>query len=141
MLRLEEEQIEVYLIHGNHDHLNGSWVQIELPPNVHVFPSMVTVKKYVKNNLSANLYGFSYETRHIKERRIDEYERSDDAHFHIGILHGNLEGSTEHSAYAPFQVSDLLAKKMDYWALGHIHKRELQSLFPDCLSRKHTRKT
>jgi DNA repair protein SbcD/Mre11 len=130
MLRLEEEQIEVYLIHGNHDHLNGSWVQIELPPNVHVFPSMVTVKKYVKNNLSANLYGFSYETRHIKERRIDEYERSDDANFHIGILHGNLEGSTEHSAYAPFQVSDLLAKKMDYWALGHIHKRELLESVP-----------
>ncbi|KLV25636.1 DNA repair exonuclease [Niallia circulans] len=130
MLRLEEEQIEVYLIHGNHDHLNGSWVQIELPPNVHVFPSMVTVKKYLKNNLSANLYGFSYETRHIKERRIDEYERSDDAHFHIGILHGNLEGSTEHSAYAPFQVSDLLAKKMDYWALGHIHKRELLESVP-----------
>lgn len=130
MLRLEEEQIEVYLIHGNHDHLNGSWVQIELPPNVHVFPSMVTVKKYVKNNLSANLYGFSYETRHIKERRIDEYERSDEAHFHIGILHGNLEGSTEHSAYAPFQVRDLLAKKMDYWALGHIHKRELLESVP-----------
>ncbi|MEK4971343.1 DNA repair exonuclease [Niallia sp. FSL R7-0648] len=130
MLRLEENQIEVYLIHGNHDHLNGSWVQIELPPNVHVFPSMVTVKKYVKNNLSVNLYGFSYETRHIKERRIVEYERSGEANFHVGILHGNLEGSTEHSAYAPFQVKDLLAKKMDYWALGHIHKREILESVP-----------
>jgi DNA repair protein SbcD/Mre11 len=130
MLRLEEKQIEVYLVHGNHDHLNGSWVQIELPPNVHVFPSMVSVKQFVKNNLSVNLYGFSYETRHVKERKIDEYARRDPAHFHIGILHGNLEGSTEHSSYAPFQVKDLLAKKMDYWALGHIHKRGILESIP-----------
>ncbi|MCM3362348.1 DNA repair exonuclease [Niallia sp. MER TA 168] len=130
MLRLEEKQIEVYLVHGNHDHLNGSWVQIELPPNVHVFPSMVSVKQFVKNKLSVNLYGFSYETRHVKERKIDEYARRDPAHFHIGILHGNLEGSTEHSSYAPFQVKDLLAKKMDYWALGHIHKREILESIP-----------
>lgn len=130
MLRLEEKQIKVYLVHGNHDHLNGSWVQIELPPNVHVFPSMVSVKQFVKNNLSVNLYGFSYETRHVKERKIDEYARRDPAHFHIGILHGNLEGSTEHSSYAPFQVKDLLAKKMDYWALGHIHKREILESIP-----------
>lgn len=130
MVRLKENQIEVFLVHGNHDHLNGNWVQIDLPDNVHVFPSMVTLKQFVKNNVSVHLYGFSYETRHVKERKIEEYERREDANFHIGILHGNLEGSTEHSAYAPFQVKDLLAKKMDYWALGHIHKREILETIP-----------
>lgn len=130
MLRLKENQIEVYLVHGNHDHLNGNWVQIDLPDNVHVFPSMVTLKQFVKNNVSVHLYGFSYETRHVKERKIEEYERREDANFHIGILHGNLEGATEHSAYAPFQVKDLLEKKMDYWALGHIHKREILETIP-----------
>ncbi|MCB5236620.1 MAG: DNA repair exonuclease [Niallia nealsonii] len=130
MLRLKEKQIEVYLVHGNHDHLNGRWVQIELPPNVHVYPSMVTLEQFMKNNVTVNLYGFSYETRHVKERKIDEYARRNDANFHIGILHGNLEGATDHSAYAPFQVKDLLAKKMDYWALGHIHKREILETIP-----------
>ncbi|WP_400246336.1 exonuclease SbcCD subunit D [Niallia sp. JL1B1071] len=130
MLRLKENQIEVYLVHGNHDHLNGSWINIDLPDNVQVFPSMVTIKQFIKNNVSVNLYGFSYETRHVKERKIDEYIRSEGANFHIGILHGNLEGSTDHRAYAPFQVKDLLAKKMDYWALGHIHKRELLETIP-----------
>ncbi|HEO8421496.1 metallophosphoesterase family protein [Niallia sp. FSL W8-0635] len=130
MLRLKENQIEVYLVHGNHDHVNGNWVKIDLPNNVHVFPSMVTLKQFVKNNISVNLYGFSYETRHVKERKIDEYERREDANFHIGILHGNLEGATEHSAYAPFHVKDLLSKKMDYWALGHIHKREIVETIP-----------
>ncbi|HET6872084.1 MAG TPA: hypothetical protein VFH42_03760, partial [Sporolactobacillaceae bacterium] len=32
--------------------------------------------------------------------------------------------------YAPFTISDLLNKKMDYWALGHIHKREVLNQNP-----------
>ncbi|MDA6365974.1 hypothetical protein OSK45_29385, partial [Escherichia coli] len=27
--------------------------------------------------------------------------------------------------YAPFRINDLLGKDFDYWALGHIHKREI----------------
>lgn len=146
MLRLKDNNIEVFLVHGNHDHLNGNWVHINLPDNVHTFPSAVSVKKFTKQQTTVNLYGFSYETRHINERRIDFYEKREEADFHIGILHGNLEGSLEHQAYAPFKIRDLLTKKMDYWALGHIHKRavlheEPPIIYPGNIQGRHKKET
>lgn len=37
MEKLQQHQIPAFIIHGNHDHLSGSWVTVELPGNVHVF--------------------------------------------------------------------------------------------------------
>ena len=36
-----------------------------------------------------------------------------------------MGGNAEHAAYAPCSLTDLDASGMDYWALGHIHKRQL----------------
>ena len=41
------------------------------------------------------------------------------------MLHGSVEGNNEHDVYAPFRKNDLLAKGYQYWALGHIHKRQI----------------
>lgn len=124
MLKLEEEGIPVYVIHGNHDHLGGSWVHFDLPPNVHIFTSKVEIKTVrTKRDDLVYLYGFSYPQRHVLERKIDDYIKQDGADFHIGILHGNEGGGSEHGNYAPFTVKDLLEKQFDYWALGHIHKK------------------
>lgn len=131
MLKLEEKGIPVYVVHGNHDHLNGSWVGLEMPGNVHVFGSEVETKAlHTKSGADVHLYGFSYPTRHVFERKIDDYQKADGADFHIGILHGNEVSGTEHDNYAPFSVKDLLDKDFDYWALGHIHKGVILSENP-----------
>ncbi|MFB5196131.1 exonuclease SbcCD subunit D [Neobacillus sp. KR4-4] len=131
MLKLAENGIQVYVIHGNHDHLNGSWVHLNMPANVHVFNSEVESKVLqTKNGAIVHLYGFSYPTRHVYDRKIDDYRKKDGADFHIGILHGNESGGAEHDNYAPFSVSDLHKKEFDYWALGHIHKRAVLSESP-----------
>ena len=131
MLKLAENGIQVYVIHGNHDHLNGSWVHLNMPANVHVFNSEVEAKVLqTKNGAIVHLYGFSYPTRHVYDRKIDDYRKKDGADFHIGILHGNESGGVEHDNYAPFSVSDLHKKEFDYWALGHIHKRAVLSESP-----------
>ena len=44
MLKLFEKDIPVYVIHGNHDHLNGSWVHLDMPANVFIFTSKTEVK-------------------------------------------------------------------------------------------------
>lgn len=128
MLRLKEHGIPVYALHGNHDHLAGSWVVLDLPDNVHIFSSEVeTVSLRTKNGVKVHLYGFSYPERHVTSRKIADYRIVPGADYHIGVLHGNLEGNTEHGNYAPFTMKELLEKGFDYWALGHIHKRAILS--------------
>jgi DNA repair exonuclease SbcCD nuclease subunit len=131
MLKLAEKEIPVYVVHGNHDHLNGSWVHLNMPDNVHMFHSEVETKVLrTKSGEIVHLYGFSYATRHVFERKIDDYKKIEGADYHIGILHGNESAGTEHDNYAPFSVKDLQQKAFDYWALGHIHKRAILSENP-----------
>ena len=131
MQKLLQKDIPVYVIHGNHDHLNGSWVHLDMPSNVHIFGSEVEMKAFhSKRGEKIHLYGFSYLQRHILDKRIDEYRKQEPADFHIGILHGNEGGGTDHDNYAPFSIKDLYEKQFDYWALGHIHKRTILSDHP-----------
>jgi DNA repair protein SbcD/Mre11 len=131
MNRLAEKGIKVYAIHGNHDHLGGNSIQLEFPENVYFFKDQLEIAAFRKNDGTlVHLYGFSYPKRHVTERWIDKYERSDGADFHIGLLHGHFEGASDHGKYAPFRLSELLDKGYDYWALGHIHKRTLLSQQP-----------
>lgn len=131
MKKLSQKEIPVYVIHGNHDHLNGSWVHLDMPKNVKFFGSDVEMEVFqTKRGETVHLYGFSYRQRHIFDRRIDDYQKFEPADFHIGILHGNESGGTEHDNYAPFSIKDLYEKEFDYWALGHIHKRSILSESP-----------
>ncbi|MEC1648355.1 metallophosphoesterase family protein [Bacillus halotolerans] len=127
--RLREYGISVYVIFGNHDHLGGEWTSIEWPANVHMFTSPVPEEKsfYKDGRRAASIYGFSYQTRAVTENQAARYRRSTDAPFHIGMLHGTLSGSEGHDPYCPFTQDDLVKSGMDYWALGHIHKRQVLS--------------
>ncbi|MGN1401418.1 MAG: exonuclease SbcCD subunit D [Bacillus sp. (in: firmicutes)] len=128
--RLVPYGIQVYIIHGNHDHLNGKWVKLEMPEHVHSFQDQYEMKVYEHAGLKAHIYGYSYPVQHVKQRIIDQYKKTGEADYHIGMLHGNLEGSKGHGNYAPFSQADLLDKDMDYWALGHIHARRELSQSP-----------
>lgn len=126
--RLAKARIDVYVIHGNHDHMSGKWLNIEWPENVHVFSSeKVECKEFTKNGSSlAYLYGYSYPTRSVKENMTSYYIKKDNPSvYHIGMLHGSIEGNKEHDIYSPFKISELISKDFDYWALGHIHKRQI----------------
>ncbi|WP_042349674.1 metallophosphoesterase family protein [Bacillus massiliigorillae] len=130
MEKLKQYDIDVYIIHGNHDHLSGKWISIAQPSNVHVFGSEYEVKTFTKADITVHIYGYSYPEQHVKWRIIDEYCKQEGADYHIGMLHGNLEGQSEHGQYAPFSLDELQSKDFDYWALGHIHKRQELLLSP-----------
>ncbi|HEX6593578.1 MAG TPA: DNA repair exonuclease [Bacillota bacterium] len=126
--KLKRHHISVYMSYGNHDHLNGNIFPMTYPENVHVFPDE-TVRQfnYEKNGHPlATIYGFSYENASVQQNKVAEYDVKDEhVPFHIATLHGSLATNTDHDTYAPFQLSELTKEPFDYWALGHIHEREV----------------
>src|SRR5690625_4347873 len=131
--KLESHSIQVFLSYGNHDHINGNPYQISFPHNVHIFPSeKVTSFAFYKNGQRlASIYGFSYENRSITKNKINEYKLENaEVPFHIAMLHGSIVGNKLHDPYAPFKLTDLYNTHFDYWALGHIHKKEILSETP-----------
>ncbi|KAI3473585.1 hypothetical protein Pfo_031002 [Paulownia fortunei] len=65
----------------------------------------------------------SYQTQRQATRIIDDFpQKNHQFDYQIGMYHGSV--GADGSPYAPFSVGDLLSKNYDYWALGHIHKRQ-----------------
>lgn len=131
--KLNHHHIAVYISYGNHDHTKGNIHAVTYPENVSVFPNeTVTHYIYDKNGTKmASIYGFSYESRAVTEKKVDEYIITEPTvPYHIAMLHGSLQSNTTHDTYAPFQLRDLTEKTFDYWALGHIHKRDILKMDP-----------
>lgn len=131
MERLESAGIPVMISHGNHDHLGGKWTRFELPENVHVFDAKVTSHSFQVSGQKVIVTGFSYGEQHMKEARINDFPAADDSSaYHIGMLHGSMDGDSSHAVYAPFKKEQLLSKNYHYWALGHIHIRQFLHQHP-----------
>lgn len=125
--KLNEKGIHAYVSFGNHDHLDGSFFPVTYPQNVHIFnrETVDTLPFYKGEEKVAQIHGFSYEKRAVRDSKIDEYPTPSKDVYHIGMLHGSIASNTDHDVYAPFRLEELVSKGYDYWALGHIHKKEV----------------
>src|SRR5699024_7671033 len=131
--KLQNHHIQVYLSYGNHDFIKGNIHPITFSENVFIFSDeQVTSFTFEKDNQKiASIYGFSYENRSVITNKSLEFDvKNESIPFHIAMLHGTVHGNKAHERYAPFRLQDLQEKHFDYWALGHIHKREQLSLTP-----------
>ena len=82
-------------------------------------------KEFVKNKkLAAIITGASLSEQHTTEDITEGVKGPFDA-FTIGVFHCNVDAADQDDVYAPCKLSSLIEKKVDYWALGHIHKRSI----------------
>ncbi len=123
MSRLREFEIRVYLVRGNHDAESEITKTIRLPDNVHQFSA--TPDTVIDHNFKVAVHGWSYPTRAITEDMSVKYPAPITGLYNIGVLHTALDGREGHDTYAPCNVSYLRNKGYDYWALGHVHNREI----------------
>ncbi|SEP80170.1 metallophosphoesterase family protein [Piscibacillus halophilus] len=125
--RLNSNFIKAYISFGNHDYMMQQKAKLNFPENTFVFPSNGVINTtYEKDGrVLAEISGFSYQQRAVIENMVEQYQKTTEAPYHIATLHGSLKTNQEHDTYAPFLLEDLKSVNADYWALGHIHKREI----------------
>ncbi|MBL8660370.1 MAG: DNA repair exonuclease [Rhodospirillales bacterium] len=145
MARLDQAGIPAYVVLGNHDAENRLTRKLTLPGNVHVFPAERAETVFLPDR-SVALHGRSFPTAAVGDNLVLAYPPAAPGCFNIGLLHTAAGGREAHANYAPCALSDLLAKGYDYWALGHVHAREVlhehpHIVFPGNLQGRHIRET
>lgn len=120
---LKDIGVPCYISYGNHDFQRMWESVIPLPENAYVFPDKVTSFEFVKDGAPvALLSGASFSTRYTSKDFTADVICSKEL-FNIGVFHCDLDG--QDNKYAPCKLSSLCSKNVDYWALGHIHKRQI----------------
>ncbi|UJF31535.1 metallophosphoesterase family protein [Paenibacillus hexagrammi] len=130
---LAEEGIPAYIVHGNHDPEDGRAAKLQWPAAVHFFAcDRVETAEVVKpgRGVIAHIHGISYATAAVTENLAQRFRAKAEDICQIGLLHTNVDGDASHDNYAPCSKSDLLAAGMHYWALGHVHTREVLNESP-----------
>jgi len=145
MGRLREAGIRVFMVAGNHDAASQITKQLRLPDNVTVFGTRAP-ERVVLDGLNVAIVGQGFATRAVTDDLSQTYPQGDPQHFNIGLLHTCLDGKPGHEPYAPCSIDGLRTKGYQYWALGHVHKREEVSkdpwiVFPGNIQGRHIRET
>lgn len=131
-VKLAEAGVRVYVARGNHDPASGRSLGLVMPENVHIFSEHEVERVVFERDGEAvcALYGRSFRTAAERSNLARGFARDAGDTLAVGVLHANVGGRTEHEPYAPCSLEDLRAARMDYWALGHIHKPEVLSEQP-----------
>lgn len=145
MVRLGRAGIRVFIVQGNHDAQGVISRQLVLPLHVTVFSSRVAQTVRI-DELSVAIHGRSFPERAVDEDLVPSYPAPVPGLFNIGMLHTSLTGRPGHDTYAPTNLATLVAKGYDYWALGHVHAREVVSeqpriVFPGNLQGRYANET
>ncbi|GAB0149321.1 DNA repair exonuclease [Marichromatium sp. PS1] len=141
--RLHAAGIPVCLIAGNHDAASQITRTLRLPDNVHVFATERPETRLFET-LGVAVHGQGFATRAVTTDLSRAYPPPVSGLFNIGLLHTSLDGRPGHAPYAPCRLEALRSHGYDYWALGHVHAREVLAespwiVFPGNLQGRHIR--
>jgi DNA repair exonuclease SbcCD nuclease subunit len=128
-MRLTRDNIQVVMIRGNHDAQSVISRRLALPDGAR----MLATERPESLRLAEHnvvIHGQGFATRDVTENLAENYPPAVPGHFNMGLLHTAASGRPGHANYAPCTVEQLAAHGYDYWALGHVHTREVLSTSP-----------
>ncbi|QEH35257.1 putative metallophosphoesterase YhaO [Aquisphaera giovannonii] len=146
MQRLREAGIKVYMIRGNHDAQNKMTRDLRLADNVTMFDADSPGTE-VLDDLGVAIHAQSFARQAVWDNLAKAYPNRIAGCFNLGLLHTGVNGREGHDNYAPCTLEDLRTREYGYWALGHIHKREVLIeedpwvVFPGNIQGRHARET
>lgn len=143
--RLAEAGIPVYLITGNHDASNRMTHELSLVGNGRILSHDQPESVFLED-IGVAIHGQGFKTEKVTHDLSAAYPDAKSGYFNIGMLHTCLDGREGHAAYAPCKLDGLRKLDYDYWALGHIHQREVVCkdpwiIFPGNIQGRHIRET
>jgi DNA repair exonuclease SbcCD nuclease subunit len=149
MEQLADYGIPAFVVHGNHDPLDGRMARLRWPETVRFFDSREVgcyPAETGDRGTVAYVYGISYGTSAVTENLAAKFQPDDSPVYKIGLLHANVDGDPLHDNYAPCRIRDLADKRIDYWALGHVHNRQVlheypHMVYPGNIQGRHIRET
>ena len=126
--RLDNAGIRSFVCHGNHDPLDGWEARLAYPSSCHRFgPEFEPAPVFPDEPDRAVVHGISYPTRDVYDNLALRLDDVAPGQFSIGLMHANVGNNPEHGSYAPCSLDDLAQSGVDYWALGHVHTRQVLS--------------
>jgi DNA repair exonuclease SbcCD nuclease subunit len=143
MSELRRAGVRVALVWGNHDAESQISRHLQLPDNVSVMPSG-SPGSVRYDDLGVVVHGQSYARPAETSDLAASYPEAEPGLFNVGLLHTAATGRVGHLPYAPCDTATLVSKGYDYWALGHVHQREVVSedpwiVFPGNLQGRHAK--
>ena len=148
MGRLNQKNIKVVMITGNHDAKSKISRPLSPPKNLTILstdnPESFEITK--QGEVIAIIHGQGFLKQAETRNLATTYPAPIAGKLNIGILHTSLDGRDGHDNYAPTTKIELINKGYSYWALGHVHTREEVHqkpyiIFPGNIQGRHIRET
>ncbi len=146
LARLTRAGVQVVMIRGNHDAESVLTRAMSLPEGATLLgaqsPETVDLP-----GIGAAVHGQSFAHRETLANLALGYPPPRSDRVNIGLLHTAASGGRDgHANYAPCSIEQLANHGYQYWALGHVHAREVLYeepwiVFPGNLQGRHAKET
>ena len=119
---LQSMEVPVFIAPGNHDYcgVDSPWMKEIWPQNVHIFKSS-QIQSVALPELNCRVYGAGFEGMDCPAL-LDGFCADCQETYAIGVFHA--DPTLINSPYNPITKVQVKESRLDYLALGHIHKRD-----------------